>query len=161
MSAETLYVKVRFDDERAFRFVGADGRTTRLVLHASPFRDVEGAKACARRLVEDNDDVAEAHVRRGRRCVASYGTAMPPRPLYGAAGGYRYLIGVTGSGRGRFAVVDADGNYGTVDFAVYEALVAERDRAGLSGPMTVYGRLCFVVTDGLRFVQRWGPAPRL
>lgn len=154
-----INVKVRFKDQRSWWFIaGSNGTVTRLCLHAVAFNELDKAHEIAQFVIDPRDEASPGSVVASRvivdgKEVARYGeVTTPPRAVYGAMGGFRYLIGAR-NGRGIFHVVE-DGRWANVDCDVYNGCHDEAKRAGLDpSHLTIHGYTATISTHGLRFVQ--------
>lgn len=151
-----IYVKVRFRGERRWCFLAGGGRVTHLLFHARSCVD----EASARRIAADiisyaDDDVVASRIDVDGRTIARFGEPTPARPVYGPAGGYRYLVSAR-RGRGTFHVRGDRGGWGHVTATAYNACQDEAKRAGLrTDRLTIHGAIATIQTRGLHFVQRW------
>lgn len=151
-------VKVRLHGERRWHFLGTGGCLARLWVHAAMFPTPDTAIEAARDVLTSNPTrVAAVRVDDDGHTLFRLGEPTPPRtapPVYGAGGGYRYLVGVTASGRPVFHVTDDEGQWSHVSWDIAEQIYDEAHRAGLTArPLRVHGSTCAYATAGFRFIQ--------
>lgn len=64
---------------------------------------------------------------------------------------YESLFAVAANGEGHFAVINADGTFGSLDRAAFKRIAAEAKRAGTIGQWHVYATLATYTGPGLVF----------